>query len=135
MKKIIYIIIPICIIFSLLSYHLTYAGALKWIRVGRYQTKVIDSGDQGESSGEGTFGFSYYDGFRRATIDAEGWEMGCKNWTHKDGTTWPIKVSGAGYCTADELIETMPVRDEEGFTIRRYMEYQPPNITAPHYYC
>jgi len=130
MKKIIYIIIPICIIFSLLSYHLTYAGALKWIRVGRYQTKVIDSGDQGESSGEGTFGFSYYDGFRRATIDAEGWEMGCKNWTHKDGTTWPIKVSGAGYCTADELIETMPVRDEEGFTIRRYMEYQPPNITV-----
>ena len=130
MKKILYIIVPLCVIFSLLSYHLTYAGALKWIRVGRYQTKIIDSGDQGESSGEGTFGKHYYDGFRRATIDAEGWEMGCKNWTHKDGTTWPIKVSGAGYCTADELIETMPVRDEDGFTIRRYMREQPPSITV-----
>ena len=31
----------------------TEAGVFKWIRVGKYQTKIVDSGDQGEQAGEG----------------------------------------------------------------------------------
>jgi hypothetical protein len=106
------------------------AGALKWIRIGKYHTKIVDSGDQGEQSGEGTFAYYYYDKFEYSLIDHAGWQIGTKNWTDEDGVLWPIKISGAGHGSADESINTMPIPDEDGITIRKYMRYSPPTITV-----
>ena len=53
----------------------TEAGVFKWIRVGKYQTKIVDSGDQGEQAGEGTFAYSNYLLFAQDLIDHAGWHQ------------------------------------------------------------
>jgi len=105
-----------------------YGSAIKWIRVGNFQDKVVDSGDQGESSGEGTFGRYYFDGFIQQAYDARGWHLGIKNWTDEDGNVVQYKFSNATHCTIDELRNTMPLPDAAGITIRRYVRNKPPSI-------
>jgi hypothetical protein len=105
-----------------------YGSAIKWIRIGSFQDKVVDSGDQGESSGEGTFGRYYFDGFFAQAYDSRGWHLGVKNWTDEDGNLVPYKFSNATHCTIDELRNTMPLPDAAGITIRRYLRYNPPSI-------
>ena len=131
MKKNFTIIIPLCLIFFL--FNLAYSGDFKWLRVGRYQTKVVDSGDQGESSGEGTFSYSYYDNFTRSGIDHAGWQLGSKDWYDEGGKYWPVKISGAGHGTCDESMNTIPIPDDEGITIRKYVRTQPPPIYVDGY--
>ena len=108
----------------------TEAGVFKWIRVGKYHTKIVDSGDQGEQSGEGTFSYHHYLLFNYSQIDHAGWHLGSKNWKDENGNTIPIKISGAGHGSADESINTMPIADEDGFTIRLYRREAPPTITV-----
>ncbi len=127
MKKI-FIIMPLCLIFFL--FNLAYSGEFKWIRVGKYQTKVVDSGDQGEDSGEGRFAYYYYDAFSRGGIDHAGWHLGTNSWNDESGGYWPVKISGAGHGTCDESMNTIPIPDDVGLTIRKYMRYQPPAITV-----
>jgi hypothetical protein len=119
------------LIFFLFIYQSADAAVLKWIRVGKYQTKVIDSGDQSESAGEGTFSYYYsHQAMTRSTIDHAGWQLGTVNWTDDQGNLWPVKISGAPHGNSDETINTMPIPDENGIYIHRYFRYQPPTITV-----
>jgi len=106
------------------------AAVFKWIRVGKYQTKIVDSGDQGESAGEGTFAYHYYTDFTYSQIDHAGWHLGVKDWTDENGTFFPVKISGAGHGSADESVNTIPVPDADGVTIYSYRRYTPPAITV-----
>ena len=130
MKKNYSLICFLCLIFFLFIYNLAYSSEFKWIRVGKYQTKVVDSGDQGESSGEGRFAYYYYDDFSRGGIDHAGWHLGTKGWTDEGGGYWPVKISGAGHGSADESMNTIPIPDDVGITIRRYVRTQPVPITV-----
>ena len=133
MKKFILLTGLICLMISLFTYQSATAGVFKWLRVGKYQTKVVDSGDQGEAAGEGTFAYWYLHDFTYSCIDHAGWQLGTKDWTDDKGTYWPFKISGAGHGNSDESTNTMPVTDDEGLTIRRYYRYQPPEISVDGY--
>lgn len=98
-------------------------NVFKWIRVGRLHNKMVDSGDQGESAGEGTFLYYYYN-LDREAFDHAGYQMGAKD---ADGN---IIISGAGHGNSNELELTMPIEDKEGITIHKYLRYQPPKITV-----
>ena len=106
------------------------AGVYKWIQIGKYQTRIVDSGDQGESAGEGTFAYYYYTDFTYAQIDQAGWMLGCKNWTDVNGNLIPVKIAGAGHGSADENVDTIPIPDADGTTIRTFRRYSLPNITV-----
>jgi len=115
----------------LFTYTLVYADAAKWINVGRYHRKIVDYADQGEA-GPGRNAYYYFDDFGRvaSVIYGQGWQIGVRDWTDENGEYHPFQVSGCARCSSDEFVNTMPVPDDEGITIRRYMRYQPPAITV-----
>ena len=129
MKKISYLILYLCLF--LFTYNLVYADVTKWINVGRYIRKIVDYADQGEA-GPGRNAYYYFDDFGRvaSVIYGQGWQIGVKDWTDENGQYYPVQVSGCARCSSDEFVNTMPVPDDEGITIRRYMRYQPPAITV-----
>jgi hypothetical protein len=116
------------VLFTALFVIPAHGSAIKWIRVGKFHDKVVDSGDQGESSGEATFGRYYFDGFVERIYDSRGWHLGTKNWTDEDGNVVPYKLSNATHVSIDELRHVMPLPDATGITIRRYLRYKPPTI-------
>jgi len=123
------------ILFFLLSSLSTQAGTFKWIRVGNFQTKIVDSGDQGESSGEGSFHWYYYNSFAWPPgIDHAGYQIGTRDWTDENGKTYPVKISGAGHGSADEATNTIPVPFADGSTIKRYVRYKPPTVIVDGFY-
>jgi len=123
-------VIMLFLVFPLLLIDHAEAGVFKWIRVGKYQTKIVDSGDQGEQAGEGTFSYSNYLLFDRYMIDHAGWHLGAKNWRDENDNLVAVKLSGAGHGSSDESINTMPIPDEDGLTIRLYRREAPPTITV-----
>ena len=130
MKRIFYLAGLLFLVFFLFANNLTYASDIKWIRVGRMQTKVVDSGDQGGSSRENTFAYTFNDNFYLSFYSHRGYHLGTPNWTDENGTVWPVKISGAGHGIADEIENTIPIADENDVFIRKYMRYQPPTITV-----
>jgi len=129
MRRSLNVVIMLFLVSPLFLLDQAEAGVFKWIRVGKYQTKIVDSGDQGEQAGEGTFAYHYYLNFDYSQIDHAGWHLGAKNWTDENGATITHKISGAGHGSADESINTMPIADEDGFTIRLYRREAPPTIS------
>jgi len=127
MKKIFYIIVPFFLIFLLFTIHITNASAFKWIRVGKANNRVHDSGSNSFADG-GNFGYYYFDDFSRVGFQAGGWRIGCKDWYDENGTYFPVKLTGAPNGPVDEITTMMPVPDDEKITIRKYMRYQPPSI-------
>jgi len=93
-------------------------------------TKVVDSGDQGGSTGENTMGYTWNDNFNRSFYSHRGYHLGTPNWTDENGTLWPVKISGAGHGIADEIENTIPIADKNDVFIWKYMKYQPPTITV-----
>ncbi|MBN2410193.1 hypothetical protein JXQ31_00790 [candidate division KSB1 bacterium] len=130
MRKFSCLIGLLSLLFCLFMYQHSYAGVLKWIRAGKYQTKVIDSGDQSESAGEGTFAYYYFDAFTRSGIDHAGWQLGTKEWTDDKGNLWPVKISGAPHGNSDEVLNTIPIPDADGIYIHRYYRNQPPTVSV-----
>jgi len=130
MKKISYLIPFLCLIFFLFSFQFVYADVFKWIRVGKYQTKVVDSGDQGEGVGAFTTAYYYYNDFkyRYGVYSACGYYLGAKDWNDEEDNYWPVKISNSPYGVSNEVSNTMPYPDNEGMTIRKYMRFQPPTI-------
>ncbi len=118
----------IALLFLLFSY--AYADAYKWVKVGKHQTRVFDSGDQSESAGKYRWEYYYVDFFNRGHILHSGWHLGTRDWTDENGKYWPVKISGAGHGTIDENFNTMPVPDSEGVTAFRYYRYTPPTIVV-----
>ncbi|NQT23817.1 hypothetical protein HQ585_00520 [candidate division KSB1 bacterium] len=121
-------IVSFCLLFIILGMNSSQAGVYKWVKVGNFQTKIVDSGDQGESSGEGTFHYYYYDKFEQAGTDHSGWMLGTRDWTDENGAVHTVKISGAGHGTADETRNTIPIPDENGNTINRYVRYKLPEV-------
>lgn len=112
------------------------AGLIKYITVGKYQTWVNDNTHQGETS-VGDRGSMYQNAFPalggwnpNVAIQFSGWYMGTKDWTDANGDVWPVKLTGAAPVSVNEETVTMPVLDEDGFYIRRYMAYEPPKIVV-----
>jgi len=123
MKRIYYLIGLLCLMFFLFTS--TYANVYKWIKVGKYRYKMWDNGSD-ERNGH----YYYYHGFNDYQYYNISWALGCKDWTDESGSNVPIKISAVGTWETDELFCTMPVYDDEGITIRKYMRYQPPTITV-----
>jgi len=130
MKRIFYLAGLLFLVFFLFANNLTNASDIKWTRVGRIWTKVVDSADEGGSTGESTQGYYYIDNFYRSFYCHRGYHLGTPNWTDENGTVWPVKISGAGHGIADEIENTIPIADENDVFIWKYMKYQPPTITV-----
>lgn len=126
------ILIILIIVFALfVSYNNVQAqGAIKNMNVGYFQQRVSDSGDEGE----GVMGWAnnshvYYHGFDwRSMFSTKAQFMGCANWTDTLGTQHTIKVSGHGQWESDDRRIWMPVPDEAGWAIHRYVRRQPPTV-------
>lgn len=111
------------------------AGVFKWIRVGRYQSKVVDYANYGESAPGRYFDYYYHPGaedvpFATNHSHAIGWYVGARDWTDADENPFPHKISGAAHGTADEQVNTIPVPDAEGLTIRKYFRSEPVSIVV-----
>jgi len=123
MHKLSFRIAGLCLIYLISVPTVANGNVFKWIRVGRLHNKIVDSGDQGESAGEGTFLYYYYDSFDRPKFDHAGYQLGAK-------VGGNIVISGAGHGNSNELELTMPIGDENGITIKKYLRYPPPKITV-----
>jgi len=130
-----YVHLTLIILLSLGSYlfvtEASFGGDLKWLRVGNLWDKVIDSGDQGYGPGAYSFGYYYYDSFSEHWLiwDYRRMALGIKDWEDETGATVPYKFSGYA-AWSNEATETMPLPDDEGVTIRRYVRYEQPKITV-----
>ncbi|HKJ67018.1 MAG TPA: hypothetical protein VKA68_03615 [bacterium] len=107
-----------------------YAGVFKYIRTGSYQFKVLDSGGQSEAAGAFSMWLYDYDNFDEGLYSVMGYYLGTDEWTNPDGVTESVKISNAAHGKHNETWVTMPVPDEDGVTIHRYMRYAPPTITV-----
>lgn len=122
------------LVFALLAYfgaaNTAKADKLKWMRVGKIHAKAVDSGSMHESIG-GQWGahiYSHYDDFQQASVQSRGWHLGVIDFTDENGTEYPIKTAGGGGGGFDEVEHTIPVPNEEGFTIKRYFRDELPAI-------
>ena len=76
------------------------------------------------------FGLFQYDDFAGPLYALQGWYLGASNWHDEDGTLWPIKLTGDGQWSGDNKFTVMPLEDEAGNTIKRYVRYMPPKVTV-----
>ncbi|OGC02989.1 hypothetical protein A2V82_02725 [candidate division KSB1 bacterium RBG_16_48_16] len=131
-----YVFVGVLLTSLLLSYGIANAFLTKQIRISNYWTWIDDNTSQGEVAGAYR-GFMYhkghYPGWPSTAIDWAGWYMGCVNWTDENGEVWPIMLTGAPGVELDEQSITMPIPDEDGYYIRKYMRYQPPKIVVDGY--
>jgi hypothetical protein len=119
----------LCLILILSSEKsLVAQGVSKYIRVGSFWAKVVDSGDEGEGSWGWGRSRGYYDGFRQGLFSSKAVFLGCKNFIDALDVFHAIKVSGHGQWESDNYNIWMPVPDDQGMTINRYMKYQPPAV-------
>jgi len=116
------------LIICIVGIHSVYATAVKNIRIGNVQLKIVDSGDQGEVSGSFRYAYYSFDDFTRGLYSCNGYHLGTIDWMDENGTPFQVKISNSATASSDERYNTMPLPDEEGITVRRYMRYQPPTI-------
>jgi hypothetical protein len=134
MRRKIFIILALSMLFSLLVFSNANADIYRWIRQGKFWARHFDSGHQSETAGtdmavyyfgdQNNEGHTYLDFLRCA-----GLRFGCANWPDPvTGTTMAVKLAGAPYGTSDETANTFPLLDEDGWTLRRYFRSPPPQI-------
>ena len=85
---------------------------------------IFDSGDM--SRPLGSYRQFYYNGNR--FMENIAWRVAVRDWTDEKGTIWSFRTSGTSVYNGDEAFDNMPV-DVDGFTIRRYVRFQPPSIS------
>jgi hypothetical protein len=120
-------------IFSLLLllgfWHIASAqGVSKMIKSGSFWAKVVDSGDEGEGSWGWGMSPSYYDGFMDGLFSSKAMFLGCKDFTDSLGVIHNTYVAGHGQWNIDDSKIWIPVPDQDGYTIHRYLRNQPPQI-------
>ena len=86
---------------------------------------IFDSGDM--SRPLGSYRQFYYNGNR--FMENIAWRVAVRDWTDEKGTLWSFKTSGTSVYNGEEAFDNMPV-DVDGFTIRRYVRFQPPSISV-----
>ncbi len=110
-------------------------GVKKTMRVGSVWGNVVDSADEGE----GTCGWAggartYYTGFLEGGLfSSKSTYLGTKSFKDTLGVTFTPKLSGHGQWMADDARIFMPVPDAAGFTIHKYVKYEPVSITVDEY--
>jgi hypothetical protein len=116
----------------LLSIQTMYAADTKFIGFGAYHNKIrSDAADDWIDIGwipYNGFGTFEYEEFEGSVFALQGWYLGAANWTDENGNLWPIKLTGDGQWSGDELFVVMPVEDERGIQIHRYVRYAPPMV-------
>ena len=117
------------LIFLFIGVQAVNAGAFKWIRIGNLQVKVIDNSDQDQYAGSRS-AYYYYDGYDWPQLYNAGWHLGTVDWTDEEGLQWPVKVVGTATAGANETNNTMPIADDEGTSLRRYVRHEPPTISV-----
>jgi len=106
-------------------------GVSKTANIGNVPSKVVDTGDEGEGSWGWDATSHYFEGFSGAGLfSSKAIFLGTRDWTDTQGVTHNVKVSGHGQWETDDRHIMMPTFDAEGWTIHRYMRYQPPAITV-----
>ncbi len=105
-----------------------YANVFKYMRVGSYHFKVLDSGGQSEAAGSFSVWHYEYDNFDDGLYSVMGWYLGAEDWVNPDGNTEAVKISNSAHGKSNEAWVTMPLPDEDGITVHRYMRYAPPTI-------
>jgi len=104
------------------------ASVNKWIRVGRIWDPIIDSGNQSMNS---PVKLQYYDdGFLDNNVDRRGFSVIMRDWRDEFGENIPFMVAGHAHEGMDETRNTVPVADDEGITIRKYVRTPPPTIVV-----
>lgn len=132
MKKVFRFLPYFGVIFSLFAYQPVSASAIKYIRIGNFQVKLVDSGDQGEVSGSwayATYSYGCFEGDMNM-YSCNGYHLGASPWADSAGNPFPVKLSNSATASSDEVYNTMPWPDAEKITIRRYMRYEPTAITV-----
>ena len=137
MKRNISFICIVCLLlFCFIATDTANAITVKWLRIGRYWRPVADSGDEGEGNiGWNQNGFYYYGAFEqgRSMTQTKGVFIAAKSFTDTTGKTWAPMVSGHGQWSVDEATIMMPIPDDDGFTLRMYRRYHPPEIYVDDY--
>jgi hypothetical protein len=119
-----------------------YSADIKWLNYGAYQAKVASTGDMGEEglgwaqSGYLPFnGFQSfkYEGFPETIFSSHAWYLAARNWQDTSGTNWYVKMTGCGQQSSDELFTVMPVEDDMGMQIHKYVRYAPPVVTVDNF--
>lgn len=116
------LLILVCVTFSLFFlYNSAYAFEQKELEVGRFRMTVTEFTGMGQPPCWDCLGHYYYDKFGNAQIGYAGWWLGGKM-----GDS--VVVTGCPHGGGNLTVNTIPVPDEEGRTIRLFMRYQPPEI-------
>ena len=120
----------VCALLLLLSSVPAHARIFKWIKVGKYRDKIVDSADQESTAGEYTFAYTYFDGFATANYSSRGWGLNCKDFVDTLGVYHSIFQVNSSVWGVNELTQFMPVPGADGNTIHRYFREEPPTIVV-----
>jgi len=124
-----YIITALYIILSLFVYENINSYVVFWTKIGRFQSRVFDNGNQSFSVGNKIaqyyFNFSWTN-FYRST----GMRMGARDWTDQNGTYHAVKFADFSYGDSEDVISLFAKPDTDGLTIHRYWRYAPPSIVV-----
>lgn len=105
-------------------------GVRKQIFGINIRADILDMADEGEGSwGYGNDVFAW-DGFQFGIFASKATFFGCRNFTDTLGTTHDVFLAGNGQFSVDDQRIMVPIPDENGFTIHRFVKYQPPTITV-----
>jgi hypothetical protein len=128
-NKNLFIIILFCVV--LISLKVYSQGVIKRINTGYLDWPIADSFDEGEGDiGWGLGGLAFWDNYYYPLFQSKAVFIACSNWTDTLGNVQPIGVTGHGQWETDDLHVTIPVPDAIGYTINRYLRYQPPAVTV-----
>jgi hypothetical protein len=124
MKKVLIIIIFIILLSFVIN---VYGDDLQWFKLGPFWYRARASGDQ--SCGEGyQKNWVYYDQFVNGLYWSVGWGIGARNWTSPSDSVLDYMMSAADLWRSDLNRITMPLPDENGIEIYKYLREQPPEI-------
>jgi len=129
------LLILLLVFFSVSTVH---AQLYKIINVGKTEARIYDHGCQSED----VFDHGMVTYFRGSYVTIDdisnmwpggllknaGLFFGARNWTDATGYTWDAHITG--HCARKRANNNyqFAVRDDEGYSIRRYMRYPPPQI-------
>ena len=127
MNRQIHILLVITFIGILFSTSVVSAKTIRWIRVGNYQLEVMDNLHMGNGGGQQYY---YHDNFNRRIMNNCGLHLGVKDWYDENDNYIPYRIANVTTGTFNEAQVIMPVPNEDGSTIKKYMRYDPPAVTV-----
>ncbi len=128
MNRQFHILLIITLLGIFVSASLVSASTIRWIRVGSYQLQVMDNLHMGNGGGQQYY--DDYDNFNRRILNNCGLHLGVKDWYDENNNYFPYRIANVTTGTFNESQVIMPVPDDEGATIKKYMRYEPPSVVV-----